>query len=154
MSLEFTIRQATVADIDHLVPLFDAYRQFYRKASDLAGARQFLLGRFDHGQSVIFLALNNALDGGEAIGFTQLYPCFSSAAMARTFILNDLFVAPHARHHGTGAALLRAAADYGRAVGAVRLSLSTELANSTAQALYERTGWTRDQVFCGYHLAL
>lgn len=144
------VRQATVADLETLVPLFDSYRQFYRQASDMAGAREFLRARFEHGQSVIFLAFVD----GVAAGFTQLYPSFSSTSMARIFILNDLFVHPDARRGGVGAALLAAGADYGRSVGAVRLALSTELTNQTAQALYEGSGWKRDTVFCGYQLTL
>jgi GNAT superfamily N-acetyltransferase len=109
-----------------------------------------LLERLHHNQSVIFLAF----DGAAAAGFTQLYPSFSSAAMARIFILNDLFVATEARRRGIGAALLQAAAEYGRRMGAVRLVLSTEETNITAQALYEREGWTRDTVFRTYQLTL
>ena len=144
------VRQATVADLNLLVPLFEAYRQFYRQPSNPERARRFLLERFEHNQSVIFLAF--ASDA--AIGFTQLYPSFSSSAMARIFILNDLFVAPEARRHGAGSALLQAAADYGRRVGAIRLVLSTEITNTTAQSAYERMGWKRDTVFCVYQLAL
>ena len=147
---ELTVRQATVEDLDLIVPLFDAYRQFYRQPSDTEGARRFLLERFEHNQSVIFLAR----DEGDAIGFTQLYPSFSSASIARIFILNDLFVAPDARGRGVGSALLDAAAQYGRRVGAIRLALSTELSNSTAQAVYEKMGWQRDSVFCVYQLPL
>ena len=145
-----SVRQATIADLDVLVPLFDAYRRFYRAPSDLEAARRFLLDRFSHSQSVIFLAF----DGEAAVGFTQLYPSFSSVSMARIFILNDLFVSPEARTRGAGAALLRAAAEYGRRAGAVRLALSTELTNTTAQAVYEHLGWKRDTVFCSYNLAL
>ena len=94
------------------------------------------------------------LEGTAAIGFTQLYPSFSSGAMARIFILNDLFVAPEARRRGAGSALLQAAAEYGRRAGALRLVLSTEISNTTAQSVYERTGWMRDTVFCVYQLAL
>jgi GNAT superfamily N-acetyltransferase len=147
---DVTVRQATVADLSLLVPLFDAYRQFYRQPSDVEGARRFLLQRFEHNQSVIFLAF----DGAAAIGFTQLFPSFSSASMARIFILNDLFVSSEARGRGAGAALLQAAAEYGRAVGAVRLALSTEITNTTAQAAYERLGWKRDNVFYTYQLTL
>src|SRR5579863_1472884 len=111
------VRQATVKDLDLLVPLFDAYRQFYRQRSDPDRARRFLLERFEQSQSVILLAFQ----GDAAIGFTQLYPSFSSGAMARIFILNDLFVDPGARGRGVGSALLRAAAEYGRGAGAVRL---------------------------------
>jgi GNAT superfamily N-acetyltransferase len=145
-----TVRQATVADLDQLAFLFDQYRQFYRRPTDPDGARRFLLDRFANCQSVIFLACA----GGVAVGFTQLYPSFSSASMARIFVLNDLFVSPEARARGTGTALLEAAAEYGRRVGAVRLVLSTELSNTAAQQLYEKTGWHRDTVFCAYQLTL
>jgi len=145
-----TVRRATVADLDLLVPLFDAYRQFYRLPGDLDRARTFLLERFAHNQSVIFLAC----EASEAVGFTQLYPSFSSGAMARIFILNDLFVSFAMRRRGVGAALLNAAAEYGMRTGAVRLVLSTELTNTTAQAVYESAGWKRDSVFCVYQLSL
>ena len=144
------IRQATITDIDIVVPLFDAYRQFYRQPSDPERARRFLLDRLSNNQSVIFLAFADST----AIGFTQLYPSFSSGAMASIFVLNDLFVAPAARRCGAGSALLQAAAEYAKGAGALRLVLSTELTNLTAQALYERSGWKRDTVFCTYELPL
>jgi len=81
--LGIEVRQANAADIALLVPLFDAYRLFYRQESDLEGARRFLMERLNHNQSVIFLAFHD----DAAIGFTQLYPSFSSAAMARIYIL-------------------------------------------------------------------
>src|SRR5260370_6424720 len=136
--------------LDLLVPLFDAYRQFYRQPSDSERARRFLLERFEHNESVIFLAFEDAA----AIGFTQLYPSFSSSAMARIFILNDLFVAPEARRRGAGSLLLEAAAQYGRRAGALRLLLSTELTNTTPQSAYESMRWIRDTGCCVYQLAL
>lgn len=148
--MELVIRQATVADLDMLVPLFDGYRQFYRQPSEPDRIRKFLQDRFEHNQSVIFLALKD----GEAIGFTQLYPSFSSGSLARIFILNDLFVNPGARQSGAGGALLQAAAEYGRRVGALRLELSTQVTNGTAQALYEKLGWKRNTEFYSYQLTL
>ncbi|MSV30355.1 MAG: GNAT family N-acetyltransferase [Bryobacterales bacterium] len=147
---EIIVNRATMADLDCLVPLFDEYRRFYRQPADPEGARRFLSERMENGQSVIFLAF----DGAVALGFTQLYPSFSSGAMAPVLILNDLFVASQSRRRGVGSALLRTAAHYGRSAGAIRLVLSTEIANTTAQSLYERTGWKRDTVFCVYQLAL
>lgn len=143
-------RQACVADIDAIAPLFDAYRVFYGKPSDLALARAFLRERFQNNQSVIFLTLQNEA----AVGFAQLYPSFSSVSATRTFILNDLFVAPEARRAGVATELLRATADYGRAVGAIRLSLSTATTNEAAQALYSSEGWARDTEFYAYDLTL
>jgi len=74
--------------------------------------------------------------------------------MRPIFILNDLFVAPQARQRGVGSALLRAAADHGRAAGAARLTLSTELDNLAAQRVYEANGWERETRFLSYTLAL
>jgi len=92
--------------------------------------------------------------GWKAAGFTQLYPSFSSASAARIFILNDLFVVPAFRRMGAGAALLTAARAFGEAAGAVRLTLSTEVTNESAQALYEACGWTRQTDFHVYNLSL
>ena len=148
---DVAVRQAAVSDLDLLTPLFDAYRQFYRKPSDLDLARRFLLERFQHNQSIVFLAVRQ---DGSAVGFTQLFPSFSSASAARILILNDLFVRPEARRARVGSLLLAAAASFGRAVGAVRLTLSTEVTNAAAQALYETEGWTRQTDFYVYTLTL
>jgi GNAT superfamily N-acetyltransferase len=147
----FFVRRASVADLDLVVPLFDAYRQFYGQTQDFVLAREFLRERLERDQSVIFVALR---PDGSAVGFTQLYPSFSSASAKQIFILNDLFVGPAARRSGVGHGLLQAAADFGRGAGAVRLTLSTALTNTPAQSLYEAAGWRRDEVFCSYNLAL
>lgn len=141
------VRQAVLADLEALVPLFDGYRQFYEKASDPEAARAFLRERFNHGESVVFLAL----DGAVPVGFTQLYPSFSSALLARTFILNDLFVVPGHRRTGVGARLLHAATEFARSLGAVRVTLTTDIKNTSAQATYEAEGWKRDQEYYVYH---
>lgn len=146
-----TVRQATIFDVNLIFPLFDAYRQFYRKPSDPETARRFLMERFEHHESVILVAL---AEDGSAVGFTQLYPSFSSASAARIYILNDLFVKPEFRRHGVGAQLLAEAARFSRAAGAVRLTLSTEVTNITAQALYESCGWMRQTDFYVYNLNL
>ncbi len=145
------VRHATVHDLDAVAPLFDAYRQFYRQPSDLEQSRAFLRDRFAHHESVILFATD--VDGA-ALGFTQLYPLFSSVRCIRTYLLNDLFVAPTARKHGVGAYLLTAAADFARANGRAALSLSTAVDNTTAQKLYESLGWKRDTGFYEYHLSL
>ena len=146
-----SVRRATVSDLDLLAPLFDAYRQFYRKAADLSLARRFLLERFQHNESVVFLALG---EDGSAAGFTQLFPSFSWGSASRILILNDLFVAHTFRRMGVGRSLLHAAASFGKTVGAVRLSLSTEVTNKAARALYETSGWKPQTDFCVYDFFL
>lgn len=145
-----TVRQALLPDLDLLAPLFDGYRQFYGRTSDLQAARDFLLARFYHNESVLFLAL----DGDEALGFTQLYPSFSSVSLARTFILNDLFVHQRGRRKGVGSKLLAGAASFAKDLGAIRLTLSTAVTNQAAQACYEAAGWLRDDKFFVYHTAI
>lgn len=144
------IRRAGLADLDGLAPLFDSYRQFYAQPSDEEGARNFLGERITCGESVIILAL---LDEGP-VAFCQLYPSFTSVGLARTFILNDLFVAEEARKRGIARALLDHAAAWARKEGAVRLTLSTAHDNQPAQALYRDRGWARDEAFQVYHLPL
>src|SRR5260370_17751399 len=101
-TLAVEVRQATVEDLDLLVPLFDGYRQFYRQPSEPERARRFLLERFEHSQSVIFLSFK----GTAAIRFTQLYPSFSFVPIARIFFLNDLFLAPKPRSSAPASTLL------------------------------------------------
>ena len=146
-----SIRQAAAADADLVAPLFDAYRQFYRQPADLPRARRFVSERLSQRQSTVLVA--EAADG-EAVGFVQLYPCFSSIRAAPVFILSDLFVAPSARSGGVGRLLMEAAARFARATGAVGLELATARTNVPAQRLYESLGWQRDEVFYQYGLDL
>lgn len=129
-----------------IAPLLDAYRQFYKAASDLEGAHQFISERLTKNESVIFLAM----DGGNAIGFVQLYPLFSSVAMRSLWLLNDLFVDPAARKQGVGEALLKHAEDFARETGSRGLSLRTATDNYPAQRLYARCGWVRNEQFYTY----
>lgn len=145
-----TVRQATIRDLDQLVPLFDNYRQFYGRASDLRAAREFLLARFHNHESTVFIAHEDE----RAIGFTQLYPSFSSISLAGIFILNDLFVHEQARRKGVASALMSAAVQFATASGAARLSLSTAITNGAAQALYHSAGWKRDDQFLVYDRAI
>jgi GNAT superfamily N-acetyltransferase len=143
---EVTVKQASLSDLDDIVPLFDLYRQFYGKESDKLQARDFLLSRFNHGESTIFIAY---LDK-EPVGFTQLYPSFSSASLARIFILNDLYVIVNARKYGAATALIENAKMFAQTLGAVGLTLSTAVTNETAQKLYQSLGWKRDEQFYVY----
>jgi ribosomal protein S18 acetylase RimI-like enzyme len=146
-----TIRPALPADAPLVALLFDAYRQFYGKPAEPEIALRFVSERLANGDSAIFLALG---DDGEALGFTQLYPSFSSVSAGRIYVLNDLFVVPQGRGRGIGRALLDAAAAFGREQGALRLSLSTARTNISAQALYASHGWVRDESYYDYSLKL
>ncbi len=148
---DITIARATLDDLDTLTPLFDAYRVFYRKPSDPVLARDFLRERLQRGESAIFLARGA---GGEALGFTQLYPCFSSVSARPLWILNDLYVDAAARRRGVARALMQRARRHALETGAVRLLLSTARDNHGAQALYESLGYVREDGMLDYALEL
>jgi ribosomal protein S18 acetylase RimI-like enzyme len=134
------VRSATIDDVDAIAPLFDAYRGFYGQPSDRARARRWIFDRLSRNEATVLIA---ELDG-VAVGFTQLYPFWSSVWTARVLVLNDLYVAPGGRRQGAASALLEAAAALGREQGALRLVLETGPDNHEAQALYRRAGWTQE----------
>ena len=141
------VRQAVLADLESVATLFDQYRQFQGKAADLSACRAFLHDRFNHAESAVFLATTD----GQPVGFAQLYPSFSSTALARVFILNDLFVSESGRRGGIASALLAAVEEYSWSFGACRVSLNVAQVNVSAQELYGAKGWVRDGEFFMYH---
>ncbi len=149
-SQQIVVTQAQPNDVVVLAPLFDGYRVFYNQAPDRAAAQQFIGDRLATNESVIFIARL----GDHAVGFTQLFPSFSSVVMQRIWILNDLFVSTAARGQGVGEALLRRAEQFARETQAKRLVLSTATDNIAAQRLYEKLGWQRDTVFFYYELSI
>lgn len=131
------IRRTGLTHLDVVARLFDQYCGFYGQPSDPALARDFIRERMERDESVILLAwVDDA-----AVGFTQLYPAFSSVSASRVWILNDLLVLPEARRMGVARALLSSAAEFARADGALRLELETDHDNASAQALYRAMGW-------------
>lgn len=141
------VRQATSADLDELSILFDGYRMFYKQPSDPGAAKQFLSERIERNESVILVAVYN----DAMVGFTQLYPIFSSVGMKRAWLLNDLFVPEDARGSGAADALLAAAEQLGADTSARYLMLQTAKDNYRAQRVYERNGWERDAEYLVYN---
>lgn len=135
------ITKATVGVLDELAMLFNAYRIFYQKASDLAGARAFLMDRVVNKDSEIFVSFN----GNVMTGFTQLYPLFSSARMQKLWLLNDLFVHEEFRGKGISIALMDYAKTLCRESGACGFMLETAKSNTIGNKLYQRIGLEQDQ---------
>ncbi|MBA1279345.1 GNAT family N-acetyltransferase [Pseudomonas sp. MTM4] len=124
---------------------------FYGQPSNLELARNFIAERIRNDESVIFYARDTA---ESYIGFTQLYPVFSSISARRSWILNDLYVAESARGRGVGRMLMNRAREHAIATGATGVSLETAKANAGAQRLYESLGYARDDEFYSYFLDL
>lgn len=144
------IRQATLDDVQELATLFDLYRQFYKQESDLHAAASFLKERILNNESVVFIAEDEI--SKRIIGFTQLYPGFSSIGLKRSWILNDLYVKNENRKQGMAEKLLIEATAFSRKSGARSIMLQTALANSPAQRLYEKLGWEKDSEFLTYYI--
>jgi GNAT superfamily N-acetyltransferase len=146
--MPLSIIRADASHLEPLVPLFDAYRQFYKRAPDLDAAHAYLHDRLERHECVVFLAL----DGENAVGFTLLHTTFNSVAMGKLWLLNDLFVTPEARKSGLAEALMLVATEAAREDGAIGLFLRTATDNLPAQSLYEKLGWKRDLAFYRYDL--
>ncbi|MEH7380948.1 GNAT family N-acetyltransferase [Bacillus sp. JJ1533] len=144
------IFQATIEDVEGVSDLFNKYRMFYQQESDMDGAKTYIKERIEGNESIIFVAK----DKENYVGFTQLYPTFSSISMKRAWILNDLYVDRKARKQGVGELLLHKAKEYAIETGAKSLSLSTAPDNHTAQKLYKKNGYKRDSQFYHYELEL
>lgn len=135
------IIQASANGIDALSKLFDEYRVFYGKESDLTGAKKFLSERISNNESIAYIALDEV---NNAMGFVHLYPLFSSTRMARLWLLNDLYVNENYRKLGAGEALIDRAKQLARETNSRGLILETANDNHPAQALYIKTGWVKD----------
>lgn len=143
--------RADASHIDKIAPLFDAYRGFYGQSSNLPQSRDFIAERIARDESVIFYAEDAS---GEALGFVQMFPTFSSINAHRTWLLGDLFSAPAARGKGVATLLMNTARDYARLSGAKGMILETATDNHTAQRLYESLGYVRDPGYYTYCLDL
>lgn len=129
--------------------LFDKYRVFYEQQSDIETAKEFIRSRLDNNESVIFAALDT--DAETAVGFTQLYPSYSSVRAAQNWILNDLFVAENYRKQGIGEKLINKAMDFAAQDGSQFIELSTAVDNHTAQSLYEQIGFSKQEPEAGFY---
>ena len=142
MSQELTIRKAVIEDLEQLTYLFDGYRLFYKKQSNIQGAKEFLSERIKIKDSVIIVAqLSNKI----LAGFVQLYPIFSSTRMKKLWLLNDLFVHEDHRGNKVSKSLIEGAKMISNATHAAGLILETEKNNKTANNLYVNTGFELDQ---------
>ncbi len=139
------IRQIHLDDSEVVIPLFDQYRVFYKQPSDIALADHFIKTRLENNESVIFVAFVNNPNGESAVGFTQLYPKYSSVRAIRNWILNDLYVDEHHRGQGIGQELIATAMDFAKQQGAKLIQLETAIDNYHAQRLYETIGFIQQE---------
>lgn len=135
------IRKANQTDLPQLAELFDAYRVFYGKSSDLSKAEGFLRERMKNYESVIFVAANDRY----LTGFVQLYPLFSSTRLKRLWLLNDLYVKETERGGGISVQLINACKQHCHHTNACGLILETAKSNHIGNMLYPKAGFMLDE---------
>ena len=145
------VQRVDASHIDKVARLFDAYRGFYGQPSNLMQSRDFIAERIARDESAIFFAQDST---GDALGFVQLYPTFSSIDAHRTWLLSDLFTTPQARGRGVGTLLMNTARAFALSTGAKGMVLETATDNYGAQRLYESLGYVRDTGYYTYCLDL
>lgn len=130
-------RKATIQDLPQLAGLFDQYRIFYHKESDIPAAENFLKQRIENKDSEIFVAESE----GELTGFVQLYPLFSSTRMKRYWLLNDLYVNENYRGKGFSKKLIEEAKQLAISTDASGVLLETGKSNDIGNQLYPSCGF-------------
>lgn len=140
------VHYASANDLSSIVPLFEEYLKFYDRKHPIDEVTKFLDKRLRNEESIFLFAVHEE----EVIGFTQLYPSFSSLSLKRCYILNDLFVTADKRKLGAAEALMEEAFAFCEQSGAVYISLETHPDNTASQKLYEKVGMTKDDEYWHY----
>ena len=141
------IVRAKLADVSDLHPLVEKYRAFYKQPAN-EKTLGYLKSRLENDEAIVFIARENA----EAVGFTMLYPTFSTVSLSAVWLLNDLYVEVSYRGKGIASKLMETAENAARETGATRVFLRTAHDNVTAQSLYEGRKYIQDEVFRRYDL--
>jgi ribosomal protein S18 acetylase RimI-like enzyme len=148
------IRRIYIDEAEQVIHLFDQYRVFYKQPSDIVLASAFIKEHLVNNESVIFVAFD---DAGVPVGFTQLYPKYSSVKAVRNWTLNDLYIAENHRKKGIGKNLIDTVISFAKENKANLVQLGTAEDNYNAQHLYESIGFTKhgiDNNFILYRISV
>ncbi|WP_010250315.1 GNAT family N-acetyltransferase [Myroides injenensis] len=138
--MNFTIKKASLEDLEQASELFNLYRIFYRQPSNLEAGKAFLKERLLNGESDIFLAWMD----GKAVGFVQLYKLFHYIKLEKQWLLSDLFVCPEYRGKGISIGLIDRSKKWCEETNACGLMLETEKTNDIGNQLYPKCGFEYD----------
>jgi ribosomal protein S18 acetylase RimI-like enzyme len=147
------IRKATLEDLEQLTHLFDQYVVFYKKPSNYEKHKAYLKERMENNEAIIYLAFDES-NPKAAIGFVLNYITFSSLALNKIIILNDLFVDSTTRKNGIGEKLIMQTIALANEIGSNLIRLRTAKNNIVAQGLYHKMGFVRDEILYSYDLAV
>ncbi len=150
MSDELQIKIAQPDDFEKIGEVFNLYRQFYEKESNIEACKKYIHERLINNEAQIFYIENEK----ECMGITQLYTTFDSLELSKKIILYDLYVRSEYRNKGIGRMLMNAAKSFAEKKGVTSIELSTSINNKNAQSLYESLEYQRDTEFYDYYLTI
>lgn len=134
------VERITAAQVPQAISLVrETLREFgltFGEGSATDAQLHALPGSYRDAGGEFFVALG---EGGELLGTAGVAPVAPA-----TFELRKMYLAPKARGHGVGKALLEACVEFCRARGAKHVVLDTVDAMKQAIGFYERNGFVRD----------
>ena len=149
-----TIRRATDADLPILGVLgasllrahyaFDQQRFMAPRGDPEAGYAWFLGSQLKEDDVAVFVAEQ----AGTIVGYVYagLEPQSWKELREAAGFIHDVVVTPEAQRHGVASALIEAACDWFRSIGAPRVVLWTAEKNEVAQRLFARIGFRRTMI--------
>lgn len=149
--MDIKIIEGGIQQLDSVASLFNSYMLFYKQPSNLLKYTAYLKDRMENEDATIFLAIDQE---NNAIGFVLNYHSFSSVSLGKIVVLNDLFVDSNYRKMGVGEKLITRTIELAGEIGAVRVDLGTAKDNYTAQKLYDKAGFLKDDAFYSYSYSL
>lgn len=145
--MNITLVETKIEQLDALAKLFNQYMIFYKKPPDETRYKNYLKARIENNEATIYIAYN---DKNVPLGFVLNYYSFSSVSQGRIVVLNDLFVLSEYRKNGIAEKLIYQTFELAKQVEAIRVDLGTSVDNYSAQRLYEKIGFSKDEDFFAY----
>jgi GNAT superfamily N-acetyltransferase len=138
------IAVAREEDLDDLLPLMRAYCDFYdvSPSDDALMAMSRALIADPEREGLQLIARNW---DGAAVAFATVFWTWQTLSASRAAVMNDLYVAEHARGTKIADALIAACAAAAREHGAPHLTWQTAKDNLRAQAVYDRVGGRKSE---------
>jgi ribosomal protein S18 acetylase RimI-like enzyme len=150
------IRRVAGMEVPSVASLFDEYRRMCGYPSERSAVLTYIRECVAGGE-VIALTACDASRPLDLLGFTLLYPSFSSMRLRRTWHIQDMYVVPRARRRGIGRMLMEHAVKFARQNGSEHITLLSPEENEAFSSLSTSLGFERyvyDPEYRRYRLKL
>jgi ribosomal protein S18 acetylase RimI-like enzyme len=147
-----SVRRGTREDVERLEPLWDALREHHASLPDMVGVRSAkeswarrraqYLEWLSGDDCALFVAERDGALVGYAVVSVEDQAAPTWALGDRTAEVETLSVSEHERSRGVGRALMEAASEFARSLGAATVLVGVAHTNAAAVRFYERQGFT------------